>query len=227
MGGVEGLDEENGRVILKLGVGGEVVSVSENVIKPVNKTEYRDKGKVVNLDKYEKYKEKETVKKEAEEEERRKAKDHKRRYKESEKNSRKTRSRSRDQSPEVKRVKKRKTWVRPQLKVRCIDSKFRGGKYYNVKMVVVDVVSPEYCDCRTEEGKLVEEVRTDKMETVVPKGDQSMVMVLKGERKGEVGTILGRNKVKYLATVQLVIDEEVLVLEYDNICQYVGDRDLE
>merc|ERR1712059_59337 len=67
-GEVEGLDEENGRVILKLGVGGEVVSVSENVIKLVNKTEYRDKGKVVNLDKYEKYKEKETVKKEGGEE---------------------------------------------------------------------------------------------------------------------------------------------------------------
>merc|ERR1712183_1007989 len=66
-GEVEGLDEENGRVVLKLGVGKEVVSISENVIKLITKTEFKDKGKVLNLDKYEKYKEKDRIKKEEEE----------------------------------------------------------------------------------------------------------------------------------------------------------------
>merc|ERR1712233_213645 len=65
-GEVEGLDEENGRVLLKMGVGKEIASVSENVIKLVTKTEFKEKGKVLNLDKYEKYKEKERIKKEEE-----------------------------------------------------------------------------------------------------------------------------------------------------------------
>merc|ERR1712179_757475 len=148
-------------------------------------------------------------------------------------NSRKSRSWSRDYdakdkdrydgSPEVKRVKKSKTWVRPLLRVRCIDSKVKGGKYYNVKMEVLDVVTNESCDCRTDEGKLVEDIRTDKVETLIPKKDGGRVMVVRGERKGELGQVIGRDKGKYLATVQLYQSEEVLILDYDNVCEYLGE----
>lgn len=229
-GEVEGLDEENGRVLLKMGVGKEVVSVSENIIKLVTKEEFKDKGKVLNLDKYEKYKEKDRIKKEEEE----RSRQEKRRYKDSEKYSRRSRSCSRDNekkakydsSPEVKevkRVKKGKTWVRPLLRVRCIDSKVKGGKYYNVKMEVLDVVTSDSCDCRTDEGKLVENVRTDKVETLIPKKDGGRVMVVRGERKGEIGQVIGRDKVKYMATVQLYQSEDVLSLDYDNVCEYLGE----
>jgi len=228
-GEVEGLDEENGRVLLKMGVGKEIASVSENVIKLVTKTEFKEKGKVLNLDKYEKYKEKERIKKE--EERNRQRTPEKRRYKDGEKYSRKSRSWSRDhdakeryeKSPEVKRVKKSKTWVRPLLRVRCIDSKVKGGKYYNVKMEVLDVVTNESCDCRTDEGKLVENIRTDKVETLIPKKDGGRVMVVRGERKGDVGQVIGRDKVKYLATVQLYQSEEVVTLDYDYVCEYLGE----
>lgn len=231
-GEVEGLDEENGRVVLKLGVGKEVVSISENIIKLVSKAEFKDKGKVLNLDKYEKYKEKDRIKKEEEERNRQRTPE-KRRYKDSEKYSRRSRSCSRDHdkkgkydsdsSPEVKRIKKGKTWVRPQLRVRCIDSKVRGGKYYNVKMEVVDVVTSDSCDCRTDEGKLVENIRTDKVETLIPKKDGGRVMVVRGDRKGEIGQVIARDKVKYKATVQLYQSEDVLSLDYDSVCEYLGE----
>jgi len=230
-GEVEGLDEENGRVVLKLGVSKEIVSISENVVKLVTKTEFKDKGKVLNLDKYEKYKEKDRIKKEEEERERQRTPE-KRRYNDSEKYSRRSRSCSRDEkkkrydydrSPEVKRIKKGKTWVRPQLRVRCIDSKMKGGKYYNVKMEVVDVVTSDSCDCRTDEGKLVENIRTDKLETLIPKKDGGRVMAVRGERKGEIGQVIARDKVKYLATVQLFQSEDVLSLDYDSVCEYLGE----
>jgi len=229
-GEVEGLDEENGRVLLKMGVGKEVVSISENIIKLVTKEEFKEKGKVLNLDKYEKYKEKDRIKKEEEERSRQRTPE-KRRYKDSEKYSRRSRSCSRDydkkakydRSPEVKRVKKGKTWVRPLLRVRCIDSRVKGGKYYNVKMEVLDVVTSDSCDCRTDEGKIVENIRTDKVETLIPKKDGGRVMVVRGERKGEIGQIIGRDKVKYMATVQLYQSEDVLILDYDNVCEYLGE----
>merc|ERR1711862_487658 len=133
--------------------------------------------------------EKERIKKE--EERNRQRTPEKRRYKDGEKYSRKSISWSRDhdakeryeRSPEVKRVKKSKTWVRPLLRVRCIDSKVKGGKYYNVKMEVLDVVTNESCDCRKDEGKVVENIRTDKVETLIPKKDGGRVVV-RGERKG-------------------------------------------
>ena len=97
---------------MKLGVGGNTVSVSENVVKLVTAGEFKEKGKVVNLEKYDKYKEQERLKKEKEEEEiqivtekRRKEKKHKR-------------SRSRSGSPKNKKVKTGKTWVRPELRIR-------------------------------------------------------------------------------------------------------------
>jgi len=231
-GEIEGLDEENGRVVLKLGISKEIVSISENVIKLVTKTEFKDKGKVLNLDKYEKYKEKDRIKKEEEEQDRQRTSE-KRRYKNSEKYSRRSRSCSKDydkkerydydRSPEVKRIKKGKTWVRPQLRVRCIDSKMKGGKYYNVKMGVVDVVTSDSCDCRTDEGKLVENIRTDKLETLIPKKDGGRVMVVRGDRKSEIGQVIARDKVKYKATVQLFQSEDVLSLDYDSVCEYIGE----
>jgi len=229
-GEVEALDEENGRLFVKLGVSKEVTSVSENVVKLVTKQEFKDKGKVLNLEKYEREKEKDRIKREDEEKYRDEIKKKKKK-----KYSRRSRSKSvehknvktiyvsdsSDGSPEPKKRKKQK-WVVPQLRVRCIDSKKRGGKYFNVKMEVVDVVTSDSCDCRTEEGKLVEDVRPDKLETLIPKREGGLVMVVRGERRGELGRLIARDVSRYLATVQLVQSEDVLKLDYDSVCEYLG-----
>ena len=169
-GEIEGLDEENARVIIKLAVNKDVTSVSENSIQLVTKSEYKDRGKVVNIDKYEKFKDKEKEKQEI----RRSKSPEKRKYKDS---RRKSRSRSPSKkskskvievsdsdsgscsSPEVKRKKVTRTWVQAGLRVRCVDSKWKDGKYYNVKMEVIDVVTQESCDCKTDQGKLIQNLR--------------------------------------------------------------------
>lgn len=53
---VEGLDEESARVVVKLSVGGQSVSISENVVRVVSKTEYKEYSKIINKDSYTKYK---------------------------------------------------------------------------------------------------------------------------------------------------------------------------
>merc|ERR550519_1990461 len=100
------------------------------------------------------YKAKERTKKEEEEEEEVKIVNEKRR-----KEKKHKRSRSRSHSPKVKKSKTVKTWVRPELRVRCVDKK---SSYYKDKLVVVDVVTASTCDCRTQKGRLVEGVRTDR-----------------------------------------------------------------
>ena len=171
-GEVEGLDEENGRVIVKLALSKKTTSVSENIIELVSKSEFKERGKVVNYDKYEKYKEKEEErqKQERKRDRSRSVEKKKKKSKDSDKySSKKTKvyeisddssGSGSGSSPEVKRVKKsRRTWVQNGLKVRCVDSRMREGKYYNVKLEVIDVVTNDSCDCRTDEGKLLQDVR--------------------------------------------------------------------
>jgi len=211
-GEVEGLDPDAGRVMLKLGVGGATVSVSENVIKLVTNKEFKEKGKVVNLEKYDKYKEKERLKKEDDEIQ-------VLREKKSKKEKKHKRSRSRSRSPKMKKAKTGKTWVRPELRVRCVDKR---SEEYKGKLVVVDVTTAETCDCRTAQGKLIEGVRTDRLETIIPKSDLGRVMVVRGERSGELGEILDKDKSSQKATIQLIMSEEVLVLDYDSVCEFAG-----
>ena len=128
------------------------MSVSENVIKLVTNKEFKEKGKVVNLEKYDKYKEKERLKKEDDEIQ-------VLREKKSKKEKKHKRSRSRSRSPKMKKAKTGKTWVRPELRVRCVDKR---SEEYKGKLIVVDVTTAETCDCRTAQGRLIEGVRTDR-----------------------------------------------------------------
>lgn len=115
------------------------------------------------------------------------------------------------------------SWLQRDLKVRFIDKDFKGGRYYNSKMLVEDVLTPTSCVCRTEEGRIVDDVKQDMLETVVPKSDNETIMVVLGEQRGQVGRILQRDKNKCRAMVQLDrYEEKVFTLDYDTICHYVG-----
>ena len=64
--------------------------------------------------------------------------------------------------------------------------------------------------------------RTDKLETLIPKGDNGVVMVVRGGSTGQLGRVVARDKTRYMATVQLIHNEDVLSLDYDDVCEYVG-----
>ncbi|XP_076646797.1 G-patch domain and KOW motifs-containing protein [Halictus rubicundus] len=59
-GQIEGFDDDAGRLIIKLAIGGNTISVSEFMVQPVTKSEYSKNAKVLNAKKYEEYKDKES-----------------------------------------------------------------------------------------------------------------------------------------------------------------------
>ncbi|XP_026518864.1 G-patch domain and KOW motifs-containing protein-like [Terrapene carolina triunguis] len=91
-------------------------------------------------------------------------------------------------------------------------------------MLIEDVLSPDTCVCRTEEGQVLDGIREAMLETVIPRGAADWVLVVLGEHAGRVGRILQRDQQRSRALVQLQRDEDgdVLALDYDAVCHYVG-----
>ncbi|KAM6929845.1 G-patch domain and KOW motifs-containing protein [Lycodopsis pacificus] len=236
-GKIEGVDADNARVVVKLAIGGRSATISQHAIKLVGRKEYDKNCKDLSrLGKAHKEKEKE---KEKEEQQRREEKERqsngeeaKRKSSERGKDERKRKHRESSQDREKPPVKEARrppappSWLQRDLKVRFIDKAFKGGRYYNSKMCVEDVLSPTICVCRTEEGRLLDDVKQNMLETIIPKSDGESIMVVLGEHRGQVGRILQRDKNKCRAMVQLDRhDEKVFPLDYDTICQYVGAAD--
>jgi len=227
-GEIEGMDEETARVVMKLVLGGEKVSVSENSIKLVTKKEFKDWGKIVNKDKYKKFKKDQD---ETNGKERRSlspddmvddGKDSRKRKSEKSKNTSR-RSRSRSTSPDIKKVKSSKrTWLRPDLRVRCIDKKYKDGRYFNEKVIVIDVVTNDSCDCKTDEGKMLQDMRTDKLETVIPRETGSIVQIVGGDFKGELAELMEKDKAKCRAYVRLLTSQNVVKKDYEDVCSFAG-----
>ncbi|XP_010360902.1 G-patch domain and KOW motifs-containing protein isoform X4 [Rhinopithecus roxellana] len=116
-------------------------------------------------------------------------------------------------------------WLHRDLRVRFVDKMYKGGQYYNTKMIIEDVLSPDSCVCRTDEGRVLEGLREDMLETLVPKAEGDRVMVVLGPQAGRVGHLLSRDRARSRALVQLPRENQVVELHYDAICQYMGPSD--
>ncbi|XP_050926946.1 G-patch domain and KOW motifs-containing protein [Lates calcarifer] len=243
-GKIEGIDPDNARVVVKLAIGSKTVTISQYAIKLVGRKEYDKYSKDLSrLSKAHKDKEREKEKEKQREKEQQRQEEKERRsnsdgvkHKSSERDGgkderkRKHRDSSQDrEKPPVKEARRPPTppsWLQRDLKVRFIDKAFKGGRYYNSKMCVEDVLTPTTCVCRTEEGRLLDDVKQDMLETIVPKSEYDSIMVVLGEYRGQVGRILQRDKNKCRAMVQLDrYEEKVFTLDYDSICHYVGAAD--
>ncbi|XP_067449066.1 G-patch domain and KOW motifs-containing protein [Thunnus thynnus] len=236
-GKIEGVDPDNARVMVKLAIGGKTVTISQYGIKLVGRKEYDKYSKDLSrLSKAHKDKEKEKEKEKERDKERQrreeKERSHSDKHKSSERDERKRKHREsspdREKPPEkeARRPAAPPSWLQRDLKVRFIDKAFKGGRYYNSKMRVEDVLTPTTCVCRTEEGRLLEDVKQNMLETIVPKSEYDSIMVVLGEHRGQVGRILQRDKNKCRAMVQLDrFEEKIFTLDYDLICHYVGATD--
>lgn len=236
-GKVEGIDADNCRAMVKLAIGGKVVTVSQFALKLVSSAEFTKYAKDLSrLSKAEKKKqEEEREDKEKKHRDRSPEKEKSRRDREeTREESRNGSSSSRDKrhrprSPDRDKDKKKQkqeepSWLHRDLKVRFIDKYFKGGKYYNYKVLVEDVLSPTTCVCRTENGRILEDIKQDMLETVIPKEEGARVMVVLGKHRGQVGKILHRDRQKSRALVHLQGDHEgAVTLSYDVICHYTGD----
>uniref|UniRef100_A0A0P5MGM2 G patch domain and KOW motifs-containing protein n=1 Tax=Daphnia magna TaxID=35525 RepID=A0A0P5MGM2_9CRUS len=235
-GQVLSMDANTGRALVRMAVGSNEIEISELFLKPVTVKEYRDSARVLNKEKYDEYKtkqEKERSEKEKRDHDSRKKRKHSRSPRHGSRRRSSSRERreirddkkdSRSKKPSKSSDVKREPWLHPLLRVRCVDSSFKDGQFYKQKMVVVDVVSKNHCICKTENGRLLENISISKLETVIPRSDPAYVMVVKGKRKGQVCEVIERDKERYTATVQILPDrDEVFQLDYDDICEYTGD----
>jgi len=208
--------------------GGEAVSLSEGLVRVVPREEYKKYSRVINKDAYDKY-----AKKQQEREIQWDKRDapvsnshEKTRNGDSGEYRKEKSKRKRSRSPVAATKKKSKeTWLRPSLRVRLIDE---TSRHYNTKVTVEDVVSPYSCVVRTDSGRVLDDVDPRDCETIVPKGDgHDVVMVVRGRDAGRLGVILGRDKRTSVAAVQLLPDkDQVVKLDYDDICHFVGDVDM-
>nr|XP_060619107.1 G-patch domain and KOW motifs-containing protein [Anolis sagrei ordinatus] len=225
-GKIEGVDGDNARIMVKLAIGGKTVTVSQHGVRPVTQKEYDKLAKDLSrLSKAHKEKEAEQrngtkpVSDNRVEEDKKENRDKKRKHPAGTDRD----DRAGKQSKGSSSSSRVPHWLRRDLRVRFVDKLYKGGKYYNTKMVIEDVLKPDTCVCRTEEGRILDGIQESMLETVIPRSDSDQIMVVLGEHAGRVGRILRRDKEQNRALVQLQQDEEkLLTLDYDAVCLYVG-----
>ncbi|CAM4691450.1 unnamed protein product [Lepidochelys olivacea] len=225
-GKIEGVDPDNARVMVKLAIGEKIVTVSQHSLRPVTRKEYEKLAKdLSHLSKAHKEKEEKERNGPSDTPDARVPREKDRKRKQPADLESDTRSGKQSKGGSSGSSSSRSPhWLRRDLRVRFVDKLYKGGKYYNTKMQIEDVLSPDTCVCRTEEGQVLDGIREAMLETVIPRGSADCVMVVLGEHAGRVGRILQRDQQRSRALVQLQHDEDgdVLALDYDAVCHYVG-----
>ncbi|KAM9974891.1 hypothetical protein ACTFIW_008361 [Dictyostelium discoideum] len=120
-------------------------------------------------------------------------------------------------------------WIRPQILVKVISKSLGDGKYYNKKATVSDILGEKLCSLHFDNGVVVENVKQSMLETAIPKVKGDLIIV-RGKYKGKIGTLIERRRNKKdieMAIVQLVGDLSVLEFDLDDICEYVGSKDID
>ncbi|CAH2316138.1 G-patch domain and KOW motifs-containing [Pelobates cultripes] len=231
-GKVEGIDTDNARAMVKLAIGGNMVTVSQFALRLVGSAEYKTNAK--DLSRLSKAKQQKDLQEAKEDKHKgrsteRGGNEHRERNQngDSSNKDKRQKMRSPDREKEKKKAKKEpQSWLHRDLKVRFIDKHYKGGKYYNSKILVEDVLSPTRCVCRTDNGRILDDIKQDMLETLIPKEEGDHVMVVLGQYRGQVGKILHRDKHKSRALVQLQGElDEAVTLSYDVICHYTGEQD--
>lgn len=222
-GKVEGLDPDNVRAMVRLAVGGRMVTVSEYCLRPVSQQEFdRNSLDLSQVSKSSPRQQNGTASSE-------KALQDQELPTRQEDSARKRKHLpDRQDEPIAKSEKaapRSQHWLHRDLRVRFVDKLHKGGHYYNTKMTIEDVLSPDTCVCRTDEGWVLEGIREDMLETLVPKVEGNRVMVVLGPQAGRLGRLLGWDRERSQALVQLRRENRLVELHYDAVCEYVGPCD--
>ncbi|XP_028626670.1 G-patch domain and KOW motifs-containing protein isoform X2 [Grammomys surdaster] len=157
-GKVEGLDPDNVRAMVRLAVGNRIVTVSEYCLRPVSQQEYDSHtSKPGHVSKSSTEQQNRATGTASSVKAPQNQEDSKRRQKDSEKKRKHSPQRQDGPVPKTEKADPRnKHWLHRDLRVRFIDKLHKGGRYYNTKMTIEDVLSPDTCVCRTDEGRVLE-----------------------------------------------------------------------
>ncbi|KAL4422274.1 hypothetical protein ABPG75_008471 [Micractinium tetrahymenae] len=135
------------------------------------------------------------------------------------------RHRQRD-SPSPPPAADERPWLVPNIRVKIVDKRAKGGRLYLKKGTIVDVKTPTVCDVYVDDLKRsVLDLEQRQLETVVPAAEGTPVLVLAGPLRGKQGRLLKRNTETGLAAVQLTSDFSLHKLSLDDVSEYVGPLD--
>lgn len=218
-GEVESFDEDNASVIVKLALTQKNVRVSQYALVVVTAKEFERNSKCINRKAYNEAKmaianevlenedrmfEKDTIKKE---------------------NSKMPKESSvlenRKLSP-----KRKEMWIRPELKVRFINKKYKSGKLFNEKVIVIDAADEVNCTIQDASGKIHYQICEDWLETVIPQ-EGSRIMVVSGRWRGSLAILEVKERKKERVIARLLHSDEVVKLPYDDVCQFIGATDID
>uniref|UniRef100_A0A8C9D9K3 G-patch domain and KOW motifs-containing protein n=1 Tax=Panthera leo TaxID=9689 RepID=A0A8C9D9K3_PANLE len=222
-GKVEGLDPDNVRAMVRLAVGSRMVTVSEYYLQPVSQQEF-DKNSL-DLSQMRKTS---SVQQNGTASSWKALRDQDLPSQQEDSQRKRKHLPDRQGEPAAKNEKagpRSQHWLHRDLRVRFVDKLHKGGQYYNTKMTIEDVLSPDTCVCRTDQGQVLEGLREDMLETLVPKVQGNRVMVVLGPQAGKVGRLLDWDRVRSRAVVQLQRENQLVELHYDAVCQYLGPSD--
>ncbi|XP_043427441.1 G-patch domain and KOW motifs-containing protein [Prionailurus bengalensis] len=222
-GKVEGLDPDNVRAMVRLAVGSRMVTVSEYYLQPVSQQEF-DKNSL-DLSQMRKTS---SVQQNGTDSSWKVLRDQDLPSQQEDSQRKRKHLPDRQGEPAAKNEKagpRSQHWLHRDLRVRFVDKLHKGGQYYNTKMTIEDVLSPDTCVCRTDQGQVLEGLREDMLETLVPKVQGNRVMVVLGPQAGKVGRLLDWDREQSRAVVQLQRENQLVELHYDAVCQYLGPSD--
>ncbi|XP_058569776.1 G-patch domain and KOW motifs-containing protein [Neofelis nebulosa] len=222
-GKVEGLDPDNVRAMVRLAVGSRMVTVSEYYLQPVSQQEF-DKNSL-DLSQMRKTS---SVQQNGTASSWKALRDQDLPSQQEDSQRKRKHLPDRQGEPAAKNEKagpRSQHWLHRDLRVRFVDKLHKGGQYYNTKMTIEDVLSPDTCVCRTDQGQVLEGLREDMLETLVPKVQGNRVMVVLGPQAGKVGRLLDWDRERSRAVVQLQRENQLVELHYDAVCQYLGPSD--
>ena len=96
-----------------------------------------------------------------------------------------------------------RVWLFPRIKVRVVDKKVSGGKLYLKKGEVIDVYPGAMADVSMDEGGQVLQLHQEALETVLPKEEGAVVMVVAGRLRGSKGRLLKKHPSEGVAAIQV------------------------
>ncbi|XP_054423088.1 G-patch domain and KOW motifs-containing protein-like [Pteronotus mesoamericanus] len=221
-GKVEGLDPENVRAMVRLAIGSRLVTVSEYSLQPVSQQEFDKNWDLSQVSKTSPGQQNRT----ASLGEALQGQDLPTWWGAGERKRKHLPDQQEEPaSKHEKAASRSQHWLHRDLHVRFVDKLCKGGQYYNTKVTIEDVLSPDTCVCRTDDGEVLEGVREDMLETLVPKVQGTRVMVVLGPQAGSVGRLLGWDREQSQAVVHLQRENQLMELHYDAVCEYLGPHD--
>ncbi|CAI2729964.1 unnamed protein product [Schistosoma spindalis] len=155
-GTLEGLDGDTGRVIIRLKVSKEAVTVLQHTVRLVPIKEYAAYSNCINQNQVDEYKAREAEQlllksnHDSDSDPPRSKSTHS-------DSILKTSNISKEDKPlkcEPNRPSGSISWLRPKLIVRCLDRNYCGGKYNKEKLIIISIDGSR-CSCKTESGQLI------------------------------------------------------------------------